>query len=1184
MAGNDGARGHDDLDAHKHLDEGLKMAFGGESSGSVLDAIESISGIRSRVLLRDAPEDASPILRVAPRGGEQGATDDSRYQIVGEIARGGVGVVYKGRDKDLGRDVALKVLRTEFAAEDSVIQRFIEEAQVGGQLQHPGIVPIYGLGLQAEGQPYFAMKLVKGDTLTALIEQGKKGSELLGAFEQVAQAVAYAHSRGVIHRDLKPSNVMVGAFGEVQVVDWGFAKVLGREDTVTPKPGDTTVTTVRTGGEGSQSVAGSVMGTPAYMPPEQAMGQIDELTPRADVFSLGAILCEILTRQPPYTGTMQDQLLAAAQVRLDDAHARIDACNAPEAVKQIARDCMAPLPKDRPSDAGVVAQRIADHLASVEERARKSELEAVKSDAEARQARRARRTAIALAAVALFALVGGGLGYAAWNSSERERAEAAAARVGPLLREATQLEGEKKWTDAKAAAVAAVTLAETGGADAETIATAQALRARIASRAKAADAHAAKLERESDLIHAFDEIAIQSFDVTAAQLEHKYTDAFFDFGLDAANAETAMALADFGRPVTLAVHLDRWARARRKLKRADWTTLDRLARALDDDPWRNRLRDNAVRKDAEELRALAASSEFGAQQPSTLVWLAAHLADVDDLESAVAILRRARVRHPGNFWIHNRLAAFLWWRLYRPDEALPHAKAAIALRPDSAGSWFLLGDILLGGTRDYEGSLRACRRAAQLDPDNSYAHTGVGSALHHSGDVDGAIVEFREAIRLDPKNSDAHADLGESLLVKGDVDGAVASLREAIRVSPEYTKPHLNLGSLLGITLGRIDEGLAEVREAIRLDPRTAEAHTSLGSLLSLKGDIDGAAAAHREAIRLDPRDAVVRANYGALLCDHRRQYDKAIAEFREALRLDPNCFYAQRCLGIAHEFKGDLEGAVKAFRKALRIEPGNVMLRLRLGGLLNDRLRRYDEAIVEFREALRREPHNARAHSNFGLVLLNTGDFDGAVTQARESIRIEPGLAHAHYILGEALGQTGDLRGSADAFRKLAAMVPKDAQVQQKLAEAEQAAAHHARVPAVLAGKHRPTNAKEWLAFADICYRAKEYTSSARFWQEAFQRKPELATEPRTGNRYNAGCSAALAGETWHARAFEWLRADLDAWQKAPRADAPMVAQAMQHWQRDPDLASVRDGKDLSADWKKFWADVATLREEVSK
>ncbi|MHC4453020.1 MAG: protein kinase domain-containing protein, partial [Planctomycetota bacterium] len=131
---------------------------------SMLARIERISGTHSRVLLRDPPDDESPLLRVPLGDDDQGTVDDSRYHIAGEIARGGVGVVYKARDKDLGRDVALKMLRTEHHGNRDVFARFVEEAQIGAQLQHPGIVPVYGLGLQPDGRPYFAMKLVKGRT------------------------------------------------------------------------------------------------------------------------------------------------------------------------------------------------------------------------------------------------------------------------------------------------------------------------------------------------------------------------------------------------------------------------------------------------------------------------------------------------------------------------------------------------------------------------------------------------------------------------------------------------------------------------------------------------------------------------------------------------------------------------------------------------------------------------------------------------------------------------------------------------------------------------------------------------------------------------------------------------------------------------------------------------------------
>src|SRR5262249_25821520 len=151
-----------------------------------------------------------------------------RYQVFGEVARGGTGVVLKGRDPELGRELALKVLRSELAGRPAAIQRFVEEAQVGGQLQHPGVVPVYDLGRLADGRPYFAMKFVKGSTLAELLA-GRPGPAagrggLLQVFLKVCEAVAYAHSKGVIHRDLKPANVMVGNYGEVLVMDWGLAK------------------------------------------------------------------------------------------------------------------------------------------------------------------------------------------------------------------------------------------------------------------------------------------------------------------------------------------------------------------------------------------------------------------------------------------------------------------------------------------------------------------------------------------------------------------------------------------------------------------------------------------------------------------------------------------------------------------------------------------------------------------------------------------------------------------------------------------------------------------------------------------------------------------------------------------------------------------------------------------------
>ena len=183
----------------------------------------------SRLLLPEPSEDELPILRVGGDALPEGA-GVGRYQVMGEIARGGMGVVLRARDVDLGRDLALKVLQARHRDDPDMVGRFVEEARIGGQLQHPGIVPVHELGTFADRRPYFTMKLVKGRTLAALLaERPSLAVDLprfLAIFEQICQTMAYAHARRVIHRDLKPANVMVGHFGEVQVMDWGLAKVL----------------------------------------------------------------------------------------------------------------------------------------------------------------------------------------------------------------------------------------------------------------------------------------------------------------------------------------------------------------------------------------------------------------------------------------------------------------------------------------------------------------------------------------------------------------------------------------------------------------------------------------------------------------------------------------------------------------------------------------------------------------------------------------------------------------------------------------------------------------------------------------------------------------------------------------------------------------------------------------------
>jgi serine/threonine-protein kinase len=217
----------------------------------------------------------------------------TRYELVRELARGGMGVVYAARDRELDRQVALKVLATAVAYPDSA-QRLKREAQIIAGLEHAGIVPVHDVGSLPDGRVYYAMKLVSGQRLDSFARAGRPLPEKLRVFLRVCEPVAFAHAHGVIHRDLKPENVMVGPFGEVLVMDWGVAKRLlevepaaDRSPSSSPASGDT--------------AHGTVLGTPAWMAPEQARGEVQRLDARTDVYALGAILYFLLTGRVPGT-------------------------------------------------------------------------------------------------------------------------------------------------------------------------------------------------------------------------------------------------------------------------------------------------------------------------------------------------------------------------------------------------------------------------------------------------------------------------------------------------------------------------------------------------------------------------------------------------------------------------------------------------------------------------------------------------------------------------------------------------------------------------------------------------------------------------------------------------------------------------------------------------------------------
>jgi serine/threonine protein kinase len=305
--------------------------------------------------------------------------DTPRYHFETFLARGGMGEVWRGCDTLLAREVALKVLRAPVFGDGGARARFEEEARHVSQMGHPSIVPVYDLGELPDGRPFFAMKLVHGQTLAELLAARATPAEDLprwvGVFERVCAAVAFAHARDLIHRDLKPSNVMLGEFGEVLVMDWGIAKALAVEPKPLPHspthvPTSVLVNDAATCAGGPETLPGQATGTPAFMAPEQARGEASRVGKSTDVFGLGGILCVILTGQPPYTQAWQ-----ALTGDMSEAFARLDGCGADPELIGLAKACLAPAPETRPADSGEVAARVTRYRDDVA--AREAEAERV---------------------------------------------------------------------------------------------------------------------------------------------------------------------------------------------------------------------------------------------------------------------------------------------------------------------------------------------------------------------------------------------------------------------------------------------------------------------------------------------------------------------------------------------------------------------------------------------------------------------------------------------------------------------------------------------------------------------------------------------------------------------------------------------------------------------------------------
>jgi tetratricopeptide (TPR) repeat protein len=1061
------------------------------------------------------------------------------YRVLREIARGGMGRVLAARDLVLDRDVALKVLLPRANAE-----RFVRESKITARLPHPGIPPVHALGTLADGAPFLAMKLVAGQTLAEEMNSADR-PRLLQAFTQVCQAVGFAHSRGVIHRDLKPANVMVGAFGEVQVMDWGLAKVLtdgslAHEEQASwerKRPEDVTDASQTTDYAGAaqstdaRTQAGTVLGTPAYMAPEQARGEATDA--RSDVFALGGILSAILTERPLYSGKSAVEVIRrAAAADLAAAHARLDGCGADAELVELCRRCLSAEPAGRPTDGRAVADGMTAYLDGVQQRLHAAERERAVAAAREAEQRKRRQVQLALAATVLLAVLGGAVAVSIYRVqaeqarsderlrafAERERQGRNAEAVARLLDQTDKALRAGDAAKAKVALEAARKRSAEGGAEKE------------AERLGRLGADLALL-RDLDAVDQFRWTMVDNTFPDPAVVAARYRDALGRFGgdPDAVSADkVAVRVSASAVRERIVIALDR-------LLDQEKTAGVRVAlRRVDANSYRDAVRDAILADNRGKIAELARQSAALEQPPG----FTATLGDSPwiDVERRRRLLEVAVRRWSGDLGLLMTLGSTYANQKGGENELLRWSQAAVAARPT-----------------------------------NATGHGILGLALKDKGRVDEAIACWTNAIALDPKYTWVHYNLGVALRRKGQLDKAIACFQQAIAGDPKHAKAHGALGSALK-DKGQLDEAIVCCQKAIALDPKYAIAHCNLGNALKAKGQLDDAIGCYKKVIELDPKDAGAHFNLGLALYS-KGQLDDAIACFEKAIEFKPEDAGFHTTLGLALKARGQLDNAIACHQKAIELDP-----------------------------------NLAGAHYNLGLALADKGLLDEAIASFRKASKLDPKFAEAHARLGQGLLSRGRYAEARGAWARALALPPVNHRLRafafRQVQECERFLKLEARLPAILRGEEQPASARESIDWAKMCVHKQMHAAAARFFTRAFAAEAEPADSLQTGHRYNAACSAALAAagrgkdaarldDKERARlrkqALDWLKADLAEYakrqQSGTRVVRAMVQQQLQHWQQDSDLAGLRDKVALAklpaeerAACEKLWADVAAL------
>jgi serine/threonine-protein kinase len=1097
-------------------------------------AVGGAGGSAAEATLIDAGAAATAGAAAGSAAAPPGGRRLGPYEILAEIGRGGMGVVYRARHEALKRPVALKMILAGGHAGAQERARFRVEAEAAARLQHPNIVQIHEVG-EADGLPYCALEFVEGGSLADRLGGGPlPPREAARLVEALARAMQLAHSRNVVHRDLKPANVLLAPDGTPKITDFGLARQLDSD--------------------AGQTQTGVLLGTPSYMAPEQASGQARAAGPAADIYALGAVLYECLAGRPPFRGATVAETLEQVRHR-EPAPPRALRPAVPRDLDTVCLKCLRKEPERRYASAEALAEDL--------RRWRAGEPVAARPVGRAeRAAKWVRRNPVGAGLVAaLVLLVAGGAGWAWWAQRQRQelsdevarRRQTAETAVMVPLTEARLLRGDAaKLAEALAAATSAAQLARADEVSDE-------LRREAADLVAALRDEAREAERDRRLLAALLDArrpppgprpGSESQGLTAgldgATIDEQFAAAFRAWGLDVDGTPTAEAAARLkGRPVAVvtaaAAALREWAAERRRRRRLgpEWQQPAKLAAALDDDPGSRRAavsdilsRNNLDREralgllsaalrpvpipfdagpgeDRGRLRRLAAETDPATEPVLSLLTLVRALEEAGDRALAERLLRRALLARPQEVVLHYALGKALeGWPRPRWAEAVECYVAVRSLRPENGAE--LAWSLAMSGRG--EEALALYERLIADQGDNPWLHCDHGRTLHRLGRYPEAETAYREALRL----------------------------------QRDFPAAHSCLGILLCDHLGRPKEAEAEFRALLTLTPESAGAHCNLGNALS-----------------------------------RQRLFAEAETAYQEALRLDPDLAQAHNALGSLRHSQGRYQEAEAKFRTVIALQSDNADAYYNLGNALSGQ-GRFAEAEVAYRDSLRLQPDLPETLCHVGLALLEQGRFTEAL----------PWLRRGQDLSGKTPGWD---RLSAALLRQCERLIELDRLLPVVLAgRARPANAAECGELAALCGRYRRLPVAATRLYAEAFAADPRLAADVRQQQHRYNAacSAALATMGRGDDARLLPDRVTLS---LRRQALRWLRADLEFYTKAAQSNDPRAKEAVRqrllHWQRDADLAPFRDGDapagaadDERLAWRRLWDDVAALLKMVGE